>query len=103
MYDQPEQLRINRERIAVGGHSAGGNLTAAICLLARERNEFPIALQILDYPPLDLATDPNEKPTHPQAIPPWLAGKNLITCLICPACGHVHSLLVRLETFQAKR
>ncbi|MBN2909487.1 alpha/beta hydrolase [Polycladomyces sp. WAk] len=73
MYDQPGQLGINRERIAVGGHSAGGNLAAAICLLARERSEFPITLQILDYPPLDLATDPYEKPTHPQAIPPWLA------------------------------
>ncbi|MDN4594742.1 alpha/beta hydrolase [Polycladomyces subterraneus] len=73
MYDQPEQLGINRERVAVGGHSAGGNLAAAICLLTRERNEFPIALQILDYPPLDLATDHNEKTTHPQAIPPWLA------------------------------
>jgi acetyl esterase len=73
MYNQPEKLGINRERIAVGGHSAGGNLTAAICLLARERNEFPIVLQILDYPPLDLATDPDAKPTHPQAIPPRIA------------------------------
>ena len=47
-----------KARIAVGGHSAGGNLAAAICLLARERREFSIMFQVLNYPPLDMSLDP---------------------------------------------
>ena len=55
---------VDRARIAVGGHSAGGNLTAALSLLARERNEFSIAFQVLNYPPLDLSLDPNRHETR---------------------------------------
>jgi len=56
------ELGIDPERIAVGGHSAGGNLSAAICLLDAERKELGIKCLILDYPPLDLHTDPYLKP-----------------------------------------
>jgi acetyl esterase len=72
LYNNPHQLGIVPTHIAVGGHSAGGNIAAAICLLARERKEFPILTQILDYPPLDLATHPDQKPKPPTAIPPFL-------------------------------
>jgi acetyl esterase len=68
-----EELGINKNRIAVGGHSAGANLAAAICLLARERKEFTIKLQILNCPPLDLCKDPAEKkrvPAGSNVIPP---------------------------------
>ncbi len=56
------ELGIDPEGIAVGGHSAGGNLSAAICLLDAERKELGIKCLILDYPPLDLHTDPYLKP-----------------------------------------
>lgn len=49
--------------MAVGGHSAGGNLTAALCLLARERQDISILYQVLNYPPLDFSVDPYTKPT----------------------------------------
>jgi acetyl esterase len=49
------------ERLAVGGQSAGGNLAAGICLVARDRGTLTPVLQILNYPPLDLATDPSAK------------------------------------------
>ncbi len=55
-------LGADPARIAVGGHSAGGNLAAAICLLARERGEFSLVCQVLDYPPLDLTIDPYKDP-----------------------------------------
>ena len=58
VHDQSLQLGIDPKRIAVGGHSAGGNLTAAICLLARERKEFAIVFQVLNYPSLDMSLDP---------------------------------------------
>ena len=35
------------------GVSAGGGLAAALCLLARDRGEIPIAFQLLDQPMLD--------------------------------------------------
>lgn len=57
-------------KLAIGGHSAGGNLSAAVCLLNLDKgSELPIAYQILDYPPLDLHTDPAEKPSFAEAIP----------------------------------
>ncbi|KQR16577.1 alpha/beta hydrolase [Cellulomonas sp. Leaf334] len=48
-------------RIAVGGHSAGGNLSAAACLLAARHGEPRPRGLIVDYAPLDLATPPSEK------------------------------------------
>ena len=55
------EMGMNATRVAVGGHSAGGNLAAALCLLARERQEFSIVYQVLNYPPLDFTTDPFSK------------------------------------------
>ncbi|MFF4014097.1 alpha/beta hydrolase [Streptomyces sp. NPDC001843] len=48
-------------RIAVGGHSAGANLTAAVCRLARDRGTFSPRLQIIDSAPLDQLADPAGK------------------------------------------
>ncbi|MEU0408583.1 alpha/beta hydrolase [Streptomyces griseorubiginosus] len=48
-------------RLAVGGHSAGANLTAAVCRLARERGTFTPRLQIIDSAPLDQQADPATK------------------------------------------
>ncbi|MGX1371545.1 acetyl esterase [Streptomyces canus] len=48
-------------RLAVGGHSAGANLAAAVCRLARERGTFSPRLQILDSAPLDQVADPAGK------------------------------------------
>jgi acetyl esterase len=40
-------------RLAVGGASSGGNLAAAVALLARDRGGPPLVFQLLVYPPLD--------------------------------------------------
>ena len=42
-------------RLAIGGESAGGNLAAVTCLVARDRGGPPIAFQLLVYPAVDLA------------------------------------------------
>jgi acetyl esterase len=55
------KLPIDPDRMAIGGHSAGGNLAAAVSLLARKRGGPAFALQIIDYAVLDLATPPREK------------------------------------------
>lgn len=40
-------------RVAVGGDSAGGNLAAVVCLMARDRGAFEPRLQVLIYPAVD--------------------------------------------------
>lgn len=70
VYNNAAELNIDPARIAVGGHSAGGNLTAAICLLAKDRGEFPIRYQVLDYPPLDLSIDPYTRPSADTLLTP---------------------------------
>lgn len=47
------QIGADAERIVVGGDSAGGNLAAAVALMARDRGGPGIAAQLLIYPMLD--------------------------------------------------
>ena len=44
---------VDGARIAIGGASAGGGLAAALALLARDRREISVAMQLLSYPMLD--------------------------------------------------
>jgi acetyl esterase len=44
---------VDGRRMAVVGDSAGGNLAAAVALMARDRNGPAIALQVLLYPVID--------------------------------------------------
>jgi acetyl esterase len=46
-------LGIDRERLAVGGDSAGGNLAAIVSLMARNRGGPHLCYQLLLYPALD--------------------------------------------------
>ncbi len=70
--DDAELHGIDTTRVAIGGHSAGGNLATALCL--KTKNADPrFTCQILDYPPLDLFTSPYEKPTPKGCIPPKMA------------------------------
>ncbi len=48
-----DALGVDATRLAVGGDSAGGNLSAAIALWARDHNGPPIAFQLLVYPAVD--------------------------------------------------
>ncbi len=50
---QAGALGIDAGRIAVGGDSAGGNLSAALCLATRDEGGPAIAHQLLLYPVID--------------------------------------------------
>jgi acetyl esterase len=54
--DNAAELRIDPLRIAVGGASAGGNLAAAVALVARERGGPKIAFQLLTVPVTELSS-----------------------------------------------
>ncbi len=58
-----EELKGDSNRIAVGGPSAGGNLAAAITLMARDRQEFSISKQVLLYPSTDLTGKEEQYPS----------------------------------------
>ena len=51
--DHARELGCNRDQIMVGGESAGGGLTAAVCMYARDRGQVNIAFQMPLYPMLD--------------------------------------------------
>jgi acetyl esterase len=50
----PHVINIDPERIAIGGDSAGGNIAAGVCLVAKDRNNLKIIFQLLVNPALDL-------------------------------------------------
>ena len=51
--DHAGDLGVNQRRLAVGGDSAGGNLAAAVCLLAKQLSGPDIRFQLLVYPVTD--------------------------------------------------
>ena len=64
MWDNAEKLGIDRERIIVGGESAGGGLAAAVCLYARDKGRIKVALQLPLYPMLDCQDTDSSRDNH---------------------------------------
>ncbi|MGW0916302.1 alpha/beta hydrolase [Streptomyces sp. NPDC002784] len=48
---------LDAARLAVAGDSVGGNMTAALTLMAKERGDVPLVQQVLFYPVTDAAFD----------------------------------------------
>jgi acetyl esterase len=52
-----DELGVDATRLAVMGDSAGGNLAAVVCLMARDRGGPEISLQVLIYPSVEAGGD----------------------------------------------
>ncbi|MEM6900922.1 MAG: alpha/beta hydrolase [Pseudomonadota bacterium] len=52
LYENAEELGVDRTRIAIGGESAGGGHAAQLAIAARDRG-IPVVFQLLTYPMLD--------------------------------------------------
>lgn len=65
-----DEFGIDPNNMAIGGHSAGGNISTVVCMMAKKKNEISFKCQVLDYPPLDLATPARKKFYVEGAIPP---------------------------------
>jgi len=63
---------IDPEKMAVGGHSAGANISAVVSMMVRKSGEFKLRCQVLDYPALDFQTDADLKDSPLGSIPPPL-------------------------------
>lgn len=61
VFSKLREWGADEKKVVIGGHSAGANLTAAICLKAGQTKEFSFCGQVLNYGWLDLATDQAEK------------------------------------------
>lgn len=72
-----DALDVDPKRIAIGGASAGGGLTAGLALLARDRGEVNVAFQLPIYPMID---DTNTTPSSHAITEPrvWNRQSNLL-------------------------
>ena len=71
--ENADALGVNSSQIMVGGESAGGGLTAAVCMYARDRGEVNIAYQMPLYPMLDDRETASSRDNH---APVWNTRRN---------------------------
>ena len=60
-HDNADRWGLDRQRMAVGGDSAGGNLAAVVALAARDAGDLPLRFQLLIYPATDMR---RQAPSH---------------------------------------
>ena len=70
VWNHLDELKVCPDKILLVGHSSGGNLAAGLCMRLGESGLFRPAALVMDYPPLDLFTDPEEKPASICDMPP---------------------------------
>ena len=71
--EHTEELGVNDSQLMVGGESAGGGLTVALCMYARDKGEIKIAYQMPLYPMIDNEDTESSKDNH---APIWDTKKN---------------------------
>lgn len=71
--EHADELGICSSRIMVGGESAGGGLTAALCMYARDKGDVSIAFQMPLYPMLD---DRDTESSRDNRAPIWNTKRN---------------------------
>ena len=64
---EAETLDIDKNRVAIGGASAGSGMAAGVALMNRDKANFPLKLQLLLYPMIDNlhATGSGKIENHP--------------------------------------
>ena len=112
MKDNANALGIRDDQLMVGGHSAGGGLTAALTLYARDKGEVAVAFQMPLYPMLDDRME--TKSAKDNNAPVWnsksntnawklylgeLFGKPVVPIYAAPSRATVYSNLPPTATF----
>ena len=106
-----KELGVRDDQIMVGGESAGGGMTAALCMLAKDQEEVNIAYQMPLYPMLDDRDTESSRDNHQ---PNWNTkrnhkawkrylrdawGTNLVSCYAAPARREDYSGLPPCYTY----
>ena len=76
LFDHADRYSIDKDRIAVFGTSAGGNMAAALCLLLRDTGGPEPRLQILNFPGLDAVATTNSAKMFWEGTP-FVQGKGI--------------------------
>jgi len=71
--EHADELGVNDSQLMVGGESAGGGLTAALCMYARDKGEINIAYQMPLYPMIDNEDTDSSRDNH---APIWNTKRN---------------------------
>lgn len=71
--EHAQEFHANPQHLAVVGDSAGGNMAAVLCLMARDRKGPHIALQVLINPAPDLRMEETARQGSALAILHWIA------------------------------
>jgi acetyl esterase len=64
-----DRLKLDAQRLAVAGDSAGGNLSAVVCIAARDRGQAQPVFQFLIYPGTDMAMQSASIARHAEQLP----------------------------------
>jgi len=75
LLDNSEKYNVNQNQIFVGGNSAGGGLTVALSLLARDKKEVNIACTFPLYPMIDCN---NTSTNYNNDAPVWNSYSNKV-------------------------
>ena len=65
LHEHARTLGVDRNRVGIGGESAGGGLAAALAIKARDAGKYAICHQHLTYPMLDDRTGTADQPGDP--------------------------------------
>ena len=71
--ENAKELGVRDDQLMVGGESAGGGLTVALCLYARDKKEINIAYQMPLYPMIDDRDTESSRDNH---APVWNTKRN---------------------------
>lgn len=77
MKENALSININPSKFIVAGHSAGGGLTAAVTLKARDTKEVDIAFQMPIYPMIDHRQN-TESAKNMYSVPVWNGKTNAV-------------------------
>ncbi|MEP6781335.1 MAG: alpha/beta hydrolase [Gemmatimonadaceae bacterium] len=73
--ENAKSLNVDATRLAIAGDSVGGNMSAAVTLMAKARSGPKISFQVLLYPLVDYLADSGSYVTY--ADGPWLIKKTM--------------------------
>jgi acetyl esterase len=102
VFDHAAELDVDASRVSIGGESAGGNLTAVVALMCRDRGGPNLMLQVLNVAVVDVRARVAEaaaRPGAPSYVAPGGDGADPYASPICAesVAGVAPALVITAE------